>query len=179
MRTADGHDIDMLCGLDTLAGGTWMGVAKTGAFAVLTNVTELPPPRTTPDGQPLRSRGELVMSWLENVRDPAMYDEGLQSLEASKPMYAGFNLVVGHLSQEPVCVHYVSNRSRQSGSTLKGDGQSVQGVSNSAIDESWPKVVQGKQSMQCALQAPRTTEEELIDRLFGVLAYVPGGRTNI
>ena len=55
---------NILCGVDLLAGGTWMGITRSGSFAALTNVYEMPAPQLTQDGRPLRSRGELVMNCL-------------------------------------------------------------------------------------------------------------------
>src|SRR5690606_13005066 len=50
----------ILAGRDLEAGGTWLGLARSGRVAMLTNVRE--PDRRDPGA---RSRGEIVPAWLD------------------------------------------------------------------------------------------------------------------
>ena len=75
----------ILAGRDLLAGGTWLGITRTGRFAALTNYRD---PEQRRDGTP--SRGALVTSILESG------DTALQSLDYLREVggrYNGFNLI--------------------------------------------------------------------------------------
>lgn len=68
----------VLAGRDLVSGGTWMGVAAAGRFAVVTNVAGYP------RGSDAPSRGALVADYL---RDGALPDD------AALPAYGGFSLI--------------------------------------------------------------------------------------
>jgi len=166
----------VLCGLDALAGGTWLGVTRTGAFSVLTNVSEHPRPRVDELGQPLRSRGELVMAWMETHQDAQPVDAAdiLQDLYRTRQRYAGFNLLVGDVQGTEVHMGYVSNRVEATEPdilTASGTAQ-VYGLSNSTLHKPWPKIAHGKSQLQRVLAEPRTSTDELVERLFGMMGYV-------
>ena len=72
-------------GRDLKAGGTWMGVSRSGRFAALTNYREMV---QTDDGAP--SRGELVADFLDGSMSAAAYCRDLD-MQA----YAGFSLILG------------------------------------------------------------------------------------
>jgi len=142
----------LLAGRDEEGGGTWLGVTRSGRFAALTNVREpgFPGP-TTPI-----SRGWLVREFLLG-HDPAPdYLAGLQS-----NAYNGFNLLCGDLSallQTPAraSVHYHSNR--QPAATALSSG--IHGISNSALDTPWPKLVSGCTELGNLLARQHTLEPE-------------------
>lgn len=166
----------MLGGLDSLAGGTWLGVTRTGAFAVLTNVTEHPRPEMDEQGRPLCSRGELVMAWMEAHQGPRPRDgaDVLQDLFRVRQRYAGFNLLAGCVQGTEVRMGYVTNRVEATEPDIlavSGSGE-VYGLSNSTLHTPWPKIAYGKSALQHVLSEPRTTPDELIERLFGVMRYV-------
>jgi uncharacterized protein with NRDE domain len=71
----------VLAGRDLRAGGTWLGVTRTGRFAVVTNFRG----GTEPSAE--ESRGALVSRYLEGTAVPA--------LAARKGAYSGFNLLAG------------------------------------------------------------------------------------
>jgi len=73
----------ILAGRDLEAKGTWMGVARNGRFAAVTNYRGATEPRAA------ESRGALVVRFLEGQDAPGTY---LKKIEASK--YSGFNLLV-------------------------------------------------------------------------------------
>ena len=160
----------ILSGLDVDAGGKWFGVTRNGAFATLTNFTEIPAPKATAAGQPLLSRGELVTQWLRGSADLSTF---LKDASARGSNYAGFNLLLGYLDSEGAHIGYVTNRCNDASSgTVLSSGQSVNGLSNSTLCTPWPRVNEGKQRFAAALASPRKNELELVDRLFGVLRYV-------
>ena len=73
----------ILAGRDLEAKGTWMGVARNGRFAAVTNYRGATEPRAA------ESRGALVARFLEGIERPETY---LKSIKASQ--YSGFNLLV-------------------------------------------------------------------------------------
>ena len=90
----DAHGI--LAGRDLEAGGTWLGVHKSGRFGSVTNYRDA----DTPAGR-FRSRGQLVTDFLAGSLGPIEY---LRSVDVDA--FAGFNLLVGDTQG----VGYLSNR---------------------------------------------------------------------
>jgi uncharacterized protein with NRDE domain len=74
---------DILAGRDLEAKGTWMGVARNGRFAAVTNYRGATEPRAA------ESRGALVTRFLEGNEKPGNY---LREIRAD--LYSGFNLLV-------------------------------------------------------------------------------------
>jgi len=72
----------ILAGRDLEAKGTWMGVARSGRFAAVTNY------RGAREPSAAESRGALVTKFLENGGAPGEYMKGL-----SPEKYSGFNLL--------------------------------------------------------------------------------------
>ena len=72
---------DILGGRDLQAGGTWLGVSRSGRFAVVTNYRG----GTEPGAE--ESRGALVTRYLEGVSVPGLAER--------KAAYSGFNLLAG------------------------------------------------------------------------------------
>jgi len=72
----------ILAGRDLEAKGTWMGVARSGRFAAVTNY------RGAREPSAAESRGALVTKFLENGGTPGEYMKGL-----SPQKYSGFNLL--------------------------------------------------------------------------------------
>jgi uncharacterized protein with NRDE domain len=126
-----------LAGRDLEAGGTWLGVARNGRFAALTNYRD--PSRTKP-GAP--SRGELVSRFLTGRLAPQAY---LSELESSADRYNGFNLVFGDLDG----LWCFSNCGESEQALAPG----IYGLSNHLLDTPWPKVARGKSALNAALQA--------------------------
>lgn len=121
----------VLSGLDLTAGGTWFGVSLSPApppeaasppttmhFATLTNYTETLDAAT--GAAPKPSRGNLVRGYLDVLADqtaaaePGTRPDRLQAyldrIELAKQDYAGFNLLVGEISDTGVRLGYTSNR---------------------------------------------------------------------
>jgi uncharacterized protein with NRDE domain len=125
----------ILAGRDLEAGGTWLGVTRTGRFAALTNYRDPEQRRAA-----VPSRGALVTSMLESGASVA---EGLSHLRAVGGDYNGFNLIFSDGERLGI---YESVRG--SGREL---GPGIYGLSNHLLDTPWPKVQNAKTRMEAAL----------------------------
>jgi uncharacterized protein with NRDE domain len=143
----------VLAGRDLRAGGSWMGMTRSGRWAALTNHRD--PPTARP-GRP--SRGMLVADFLTGAAHP---DEYLAALAADAQRYDGFNLLVADVDG----VFYFSNR-------ISGDAAprrlepGVYGLSNHLLDTPWPKVARGRQRLGDLLEAGQPTPEALLEILY-------------
>lgn len=138
----------LLAGQDKLAGGTWLGITRSGRFAAVTNIRD-------PSQAELktRSRGELTRNFLLGTMAPAAYCE---KLAASFDQYAGYNLLVG----DPNELYYVNNFSGRSEKLEPG----IYGLSNGDLDSDWPKVNLGKQRLGALIDAPESlATDQLIE----------------
>ncbi len=126
---------DLLAGRDLEAGGTWLGITRSGRFAALTNYRD---PATHKPQAP--SRGKLVADFLAG---DATIDTYLDALEATA--YNGFNLLLGDRRK----LVAFSNVSLQRHELAPG----VYGLSNALLDTPWPKVGAGKTALNAALQS--------------------------
>lgn len=182
-RTLDGCPGagDVLCGLDIQAGGTWFGVTRTGAVAVLTNFTE-PAEQRAPSSS-VRSRGALVWEWLRAhataPATPAAIQAYLDRVHAQKHAYNGFNLVLSDAAPDATTLGYVTNRGADpcSGTRLV-QAPGVHALSNSTLSTPWPKIAWAQRLMQDALAHARADGAcptvTLVERLFGVLSHSAG-----
>ena len=91
-------DSPIIAGQDLQSGGTWMGVTASGRWAVITNFRDGHDQRQYPT-----SRGQIIQQFLESDLTPIRF---AQAFEKTQCDYAGFNLIVGDLSQAV----YMSNR---------------------------------------------------------------------
>ncbi|MDW7650032.1 MAG: NRDE family protein, partial [Bacillota bacterium] len=128
---------DILAGRDLTAGGTWLGVTRTGRFAALTNYRDPARVKTNP-----QSRGQVVSEYLRGSMSPADY---VSSLSAAGHHYNGFNLIAGDLSS----LWYYSNITNRTHCLDSG----LYGISNRFLDTPWPKVKNGKTEMARCLRA--------------------------
>jgi uncharacterized protein with NRDE domain len=126
----------ILAGRDLEAGGTWLGVTRTGRFAALTNYRD-------PEQRRMEapSRGSLVVSMLESDAPVA---ECLRHLSEVGAAYNGFNLIFSDGERLGI---YESVRG--SGREL---GPGVYGLSNHLLDTPWPKVENAKSRLHAALR---------------------------
>ncbi len=127
----------ILAGRDLKAGGTWMGVTRSGRFAAVTNFRDPGDRKST-----ARSRGELVTAFLLGDETPAAF------LAATKKVtfnYNGFNLIVG----DGTSLAYFGSIDGAIETLEPG----VYALSNHTLNEPWPKVTMAKSALEAALQA--------------------------
>lgn len=150
---------EVISGRDLRAGGTWLGLSPGGRMAMLTNVREPHPVA----GE--RSRGELVMRWLEGGMDAGQF-----MAQTDGAVYGAFNLVLGDFQSS--AWHWLSNQSDPDGGPAQG-WQScalksgVYGLSNGALDTPWPKTRALKTALRQALDSDR--QEDLQTGLWSAL----------
>ncbi len=154
-------DEGWFAGRDLQAGGTWLGITRTGRIALLTNVRD--PTRHDPQAP---SRGNLVTRVLADAAPAA---EALAAAIADGSEHNGFNLVVGN-SRE---AHWGSNRA----GTPQALAPGLHGLSNASLDTPWPKVVRSKEAVAawCASgrDDPQALFDALADRTFAPDATLP------
>ena len=141
-QTSAGHSI--ISGRDLRAGGTWLGITPTGRIALLTNVRE-PQSPVAP-----KSRGDLVMRWLQGSMDAGQF-----MAQTDRTAYGGFNLVLGDM--QTGAWSYLSNRPRATGLHIQPMTDGVYGLSNAALDTPWPKTLALKAAMNDALKTKSET----------------------
>jgi uncharacterized protein with NRDE domain len=139
-------------GRDLHGGGTWLGVTDTGRFAAVTNYRD----PSAPHGP--HSRGELVAEFLKRDQTARQY---LENIHSRAKDYAGFNLLVGELTQDRAKVHYFSNRGDDPRQLPPG----IYGLSNHLLDTPWPKVVKGKSRFEELLRLGEPSNESFFDVL--------------
>lgn len=123
---------DILAGRDLQAGGSWMGISRSGRFAALTNVRD---PSRQQAGAP--SRGQLVVDALRSTLSASATLDALRERAAAcNP----FNLLIydgRHL------LGYEST-----GERLLRFGRGIHAVSNAGFDTAWPKLQRLKAGMR-------------------------------
>lgn len=142
-------DKQLMAGRDLTAGGTWIGMHRSGKFAALTNYRD--PHNIDPAAI---SRGELTTNYLKNEMDPLSY---LELLKRSEKKYNGFNLMVGDTDH----LHYYNNVNHEIESLTTGSF----GLSNGFFQENWPKLKKGRDLLEA-----KVTENDIEpDTLFDIL----------
>jgi uncharacterized protein with NRDE domain len=125
----------ILAGRDLSAGGTWLGLTRTGRLAALTNYRGSE--RKAPDAP---SRGGLVTAILDSASSVA---DDLAYLGDVGPAYNGFSLIFTDGEELGV---FESELSR---ARILGPG--IYGLSNHLLDTPWPKVLNAKSDLESAL----------------------------
>jgi uncharacterized protein with NRDE domain len=167
------HDAPhVLGGRDLLAGGSWLGISRSGRFAVVTNRPDL----SAPDESPL-SRGKLVANWL-TAADSHSDDELRSALEIRAPRYGGFSLLAATLGRNREGHLQCISGGNQSGPLQYEqlpDG--ITGLSNTSPDKPWPKLTWLNRELAQLLHAGSADTEQL----FALLRRedpVPGTRAS-
>lgn len=137
------EDNNILAGRDLQAGGTWLGITKTGRIAAITNYRE--PDAFKPNAP---SRGRLISGYLQGTANACDY---LREVAAKSSLYNGFNILAG--DTEKLC--YFSNRD----GGVKELAPGIYGLSNHLLDTPWPKVSLGKKLLGSALNGNLVPEE--------------------
>ena len=126
---------DILAGRDLSAGGTWLGVSRSGRFAALTNYRD--PANNRADA---RTRGELV---LDALRSHTRADAFGAAVHARRADYNPFNLLI-HDGDALAIVESAAGSAR----TLP---PGIHALSNHLLDTPWPKVRHARQALEAAL----------------------------
>lgn len=135
---------DILAGRDLQAGGTWLGVSRSGRFAAVTNYREGRPLHPGP-----RSRGELVTGYLGDNRGPGEFSESLDGDD-----YAGFSLLAADATE----IACVSNR----GDPASSLPPAIYGLSNASLDTPWSKIERSKAALSKLLDGGPVNETSLM-----------------
>jgi uncharacterized protein with NRDE domain len=142
----------VLAGRDLRAGGTWLGIDRSGRFAAVTNYRQ-----GEREVAASRSRGLLVSEFLTGDVEPEAY---LGRVARDAPLYNGFNLLVG----DGLKVGYFSNREGVARVLAPG----LYGLSNHLLDTPWPKVTSAKLALS---SLSRDAEDPtVVAELFALLA---------
>jgi uncharacterized protein with NRDE domain len=144
-------DEGWLGGRDLAGGGTWLGVTRTGRWALLTNVRD--PARFDPRAP---SRGALVTRVLA---EPGQVAAVVAGIVAAGQRHNGFNLLAGEAGN----AQWGSNRSERASALAPG----IHGLSNRLLDTPWPKVVRTKAAMAAWCAAGE--DERDLEPLFDIL----------
>ncbi len=136
---------DIYAGRDLQAGGTWIGITRSGRFAALTNIRN---PADKRSDAP--SRGALTTDFLQGAITAERY---VAQLRETADRYNGFNLLVGDREQ----LVWFSNRGDDDERNGRPLAPGLYGLSNARLDTPWPKVVRTKAQFasllcQCAPQ---------------------------
>lgn len=135
----------ILAGKDLQAGGTWLGMTRTGRFAALTNYRD--PQQRRVQG---RSRGELVTTILESN---ATIHQNLGYLGEISATYNAFNIIFSDGERLAVFESVVgAGRELEPG---------LYGLSNHVLDTPWPKVRAAKSRLSDALAELKNTDAAL------------------
>jgi len=132
----------ILAGQDLSAGGTWLGVTRTGRFAALTNCRD---PEQRRPGTP--SRGTLVTSILMSGDT---IEQSLEKLSRVSADYNGFNLLFSDGTRLAIYESVLGV-----GREL---GPGIYGLSNHLLDTPWPKVQTAKSRLSRALSESATSD---------------------
>lgn len=142
---------DVLAGKDLEHRGTWLGIARRGRFAALTNYRD---PASIKSNA--RSRGLLVRDYLFSSGDPPDY---IAAVNRVREEYNVFNLLLA----DKKSMWYYSSRTGGFEKLAPG----IYGLSNHLLDTPWPKVARGKKALQHVLEK---AGEGLVEDLFGLLS---------
>ena len=134
-----GDHPSVLAGRDLEAGGTWMGVARSGRFAAVTNYRGGHEPRAA------ESRGALVAGFLLGNATAEHYVAGVRGRGA---FYSGFNLLVC----DGKALWWLSNR----GGDPRALDAGIHGLGNTLLDA--PEVDAAKARFADAVAAAVTVE---------------------
>ncbi|MBL8002290.1 MAG: NRDE family protein [Flavobacteriales bacterium] len=143
---------ELVAGRDLQAGGTWLGITRSGRFAALTNHRDL---RRAPLQGP--SRGHLVRQALEGGIDPA-----------ATAVFEGFNLLHGPVH----ALRYHTNITGADEALAPG----IHGLSNALLNTPWPKVERAKVALAQVLAqgpAPAALFDLLADATVAADAQLP------
>lgn len=157
--------------------GTWLGITKTGNFAVLTNYRESAADDVDQNISGLRSRGKVVNAWLGGLADDGIVS-GVHKLVENDGVkgVGGFSITCGKLRRKNQGTAVVSNRAGNADDVpiVGKDRGETWALSNTTFNnpKEWPKTQKGRhlleQTVDNAVSAD-LNQDQLIDSLFGIL----------
>ncbi|MEO9966462.1 MAG: NRDE family protein [Reichenbachiella sp.] len=139
--------LELIAGKDLTGGGTWMGITAQGRMAALTNYRD--PENINPTAP---SRGALTKDFLTSQVSPESY---LEALRSEKKAYNGFNLLVG----DNKSLWYYNNINHEVSELAPG----VYGLSNALLNNSWPKVDEGRKAIHQLQSMSELSTQELLN----------------
>jgi len=134
---------NVLAGRDLEAGGTWMGVTRSGRFAALTNYAAI-----RADGA--KSRGTLVADFLTTGISALQFLERIQGED-----FAGFNLVL-YDGETLVCASNDGRPPRELGT-------GTYAISNTSLDADWPKMRESRALLAKAVETSVNREQLFLE----------------
>jgi uncharacterized protein with NRDE domain len=137
---------DLLAGRDLEAGGTWLGISRSGRFAAVTNYRE-----ELQKEHSGRSRGELVVGFAQSEQTASGF---CRSIDLDP--FRGVSVLAAAGDE----MAYVSNRGDRAASLAPG----IYGLSNASLDTPWTKVVRSK-AVLGILTRQETFDAEFLFRL--------------
>ena len=137
----------VVAGRDLQAGGTWLGLHRSGRFATVTNFQD-----DRPGSGPFESRGRLVADFLTGNYSAMDY---LASIRGET--FAGFNLLLC----DGRTLAYRSNRDGGPRNLAPG----IYGLSNAALDTAWEKVERSKSRLADLVGSGGISEGSLLKLL--------------
>lgn len=122
----------LVAGKDLEAGGTWMGMTRTGNISALTNIR-------APDmlKEDAKSRGSLVYDFLMDEEKKQQY---VSYLHASRNEFNGYNLLFGKWNDLAVYNNHEDS--------LQYLHPGFYGLSNANLNSPWPKINKGVQALK-------------------------------
>ncbi|MGI9291877.1 MAG: NRDE family protein [Gammaproteobacteria bacterium] len=138
----------ILAGRDLQAGGTWLGINRLGRFSVVTNRPDLPPPEEN-----ARSRGDLNTTWLSG-------HELLPELEETHADYGGFSLLL--IDEKLQILTGGFGMGHLTANTFE---QGIFGLSNTSLDQPWPKLNWLNAELERTLSEGEPDTEQLMSLL--------------
>lgn len=135
----------LFAGRDLVAGGSWLGITRSGRFAALTNHRDLRRPQRSAE-----SRGALVREFLDGTMAPLDY---LAEVERERHRWLPFNLLVG----DGTMLANLSTEAAQ-GQRMQHLAPGLHGISNSILEAPWPKVRKGLAALAAVVAAPAAAD---------------------
>lgn len=152
---------ELLAGKDLKAGGTWMGITKSGRFAAITNYRDM---KNIKDNAP--SRGKITLDYLCSDISAQEY---FLSIKDSLKYYNGFNLILGSIDN----LFYLSSIAGE----IKEITPGIHALSNAFLDTPWFKVENSKLKLKDAINNNQISEESLMqildDKNFAEIENLP------
>lgn len=147
---------NILAGRDQQAGGTWLGLTRTGRFAAVTNFRDLH--KSTKSQTNLLSRGGLVTEFLSSEQDSFKWAD---SKSKGLKNYNPFNLVIFDGKN----LAYLNNQDN----TAKTLQPGIYGLSNHYINSPWPKVDYARSTLDSLIKN-KPVNQSAMPSLLGALS---------